>query len=658
MRSSLALAGLLMPFVAVPAAGATTAPITVPWAHALTLGWSSKIDVAIDATSPVTQVTVALRSDDTATPYATLTQFTLISGSDTAGTWESTSAADLPLTPLIDLDVSVTDQAGDQVTLPAAGRIAAHVLTRFDSFSVAPTTIGLDRTPPAFSGRLVYTDAQGQTQPAAGMTVQVTDDGGHKTETTTSSDGSFSGTAPAESAPTHYWAGALAQGGLTTARTALIPVTLDRFPSRIIGLTLDPAQPYLDQSVTISGTLEYQDANGAWQPAPGTVVSALADGAPPNSSLQLWATTGNDGTFHMTQDFVPADGIWTIAHDPTLGNGGVPNRVFDPYAASQSTVTVADPAHLTSQTKLSLTWASENCFYKGMQQPIALEGLLSGVQWGEPVTLQFSPDGATWSDTSYQGTTDQAIYQAEHGYDDFRIPVMVTQSGWWRASYAGSAHATSSVSSPFLIRLGPEFTVRLTVRSGQPHPVPGGTIFLDGTAAQCIGSGYNAPPGGDPADLQYSSDGKSWKTVVKDRFYSAGSFDFYAHTPGTGYWRAYVPRYKTYSPAIHVTVKRTSRITGTAVNPNPVRRGHPVRLTGVLQGAHTGWHGLSGATVQVWFRATGTQTATLLGTARTGSSGQVSFTTTAHHTGAYWFSYAGSSLYWPTTGHSITETVK
>ncbi|WP_345434301.1 hypothetical protein [Actinoallomurus vinaceus] len=606
----------------------------------------------------MTQVTVALRSDGTATPYATLTQFTRISGSDTAGTWESTSAADLPLTPVIDLDVSVADQAGDQVTLPAAGTIRAHVPTRFDSFSVTPTTIGVDRTPPAFSGRLVYTDAQGQTQPAAGMTVRVTDDGGHKTETTTSSDGSFSGTAPAENAPTDYWATAVAQGGLTASRTARIPVTVDRFPSRIIGLTLDPAQPHLNQSVTISGTLEYQDANGAWHPAPSTAVSALADGAPPNSNLRLWARTGNDGTFDMTQDFVPADGTWTIAHDPTLENGGLPSRAFDPYAASQSTVTVADPAHLTSQTKLSITPASDYCYYTGMRQPVALEGLLSGVQWGEPITLQFSPDGTTWSDTPYHGTTDQAIAQAENGYADYRIPVVVTQSGWWRASYAGSAHATPSVSSPFLIRLGPEFTVKLTVGSGQSHPVPGGRISFDGTAVQCIGSGYNAPPGGDPADLQYSPDGKSWKTVVKDRFYNAGNFYFSARTLGTGYWRAYVPRYKTYSPAIRVTVKRTSRITGAAVNPNPVRRGHPVRLRGVLQGTHTGWYGLSGATVQVWFRAKGTQTAILLGTARTDGSGRFAFTTTAHHTGAYWFSYAGSRLYWPTTGHAVTETVK
>lgn len=235
---------------------------------------------------------------------------------------------------------------------------------------------------------------------------------------------------------------------------------------------------------------------------------------------------------------------------------------------------------------------------------------------------------------------------------------MVTRSGWWRASYAGSAHATPSVSAPISIQLGPEFTVTLTVSPGQGHPVPGGAFSFDGTALQCIGDGYDAPPGGDPVDLQYSPDGKNWKTVLKDQFYNAGNFQLRTQTSGTGYWRAYVPRYKTYSPAVQVTVKRPSRFTGATVSPNPVRRGHPVQLTGVLQGALTSWYGLSGRTVQVWFRANGAQTATLLGTARTDRSGRFAFTATAHHTGAYWFSYTGSGLNWATTSRAVTETVK
>jgi hypothetical protein len=245
---------------------------------------------------------------------------------------------------------------------------------------------------------------------------------------------------------------------------------------------------------------------------------------------------------------------------------------------------------------------------------------------------------------------------------NFSIPVDFTQTGWWRASYAGSSHALPAASSPFLVTVGAQYRVSASVDQGLPAK-PGTELHISGGADGCSPTGNVVGHKGDPILLQYSTNRTTWKTIKTTTIYAtdgSGSFAAYVPASTTGYWRAYATKFTTASSPILVTVKRADRFTSLSVSPTTAKHGQSIHLKGVLQGSlHSWyWYALAGRKVQVFFRSKGAKTAARIGVVTTGKTGAFSFTTTARQSGTYSFTYPGSGLYWPVTGRAITETVK
>jgi hypothetical protein len=239
---------------------------------------------------------------------------------------------------------------------------------------------------------------------------------------------------------------------------------------------------------------------------------------------------------------------------------------------------------------------------------------------------------------------------------NFSIPVDFTQTGWWRASYAGSSHALPAVSAPFLVTVDAQYRVFAGVDQGLPA-TPGTEVHIRGGVDGCSPTGYIVGQEGDPILLQYSPNGTTWKTVQTTSIYAtdgSGSFASYVQVNATGYWRVYAAKFKTAGAPILITVKRADRFTGLSVSRTPARHGRTIHLKGTLQGSLHSWYALSGQKVQVFFRAKGAKTATQIGVVTTGKTGAFTFTTRSRQPGTYWFTYPGSGLYWPVTSRAIT----
>lgn len=636
-----ALLLLAVPLTAATPASAVTSPITVRYATVENFGWTSPIRVSVLSSSPVTAITVGLRLDGTATtstPYATVSDFTLVDGTTTDGTWQSSTAPQIALNPATDLDVSVTDSAADQVTAATVGTIAAHIPTSFSEFTVTPGTVDLHRGPVSYAGRLVYLDAQGVAQPAVGVAVSVlTKDGYVGGSLTTDADGRFSGTAPAPKDSITYFARSSMLGGLIGTGSQGVPVVVQPVPTRITITGVNPAQPYLNDNATISGRLEQQAADGTWGPLASRDVSVTAVGGPYLTS----ASTSADGSFTASAQ-TTLSGQWTVAFDPGL-------TLFTPSSAVAS---VQDPAHLVAYSQFSMEGigATQNRVNAGATVPFY--GELLGPPNGAKIVIEFSTDGKKWNRTAFTGLSGAVSAP----YENFSIPITVNSPGYWRAVYDGDAHSLPAVSTAYQIAVGSLVIVDQFYVSPTSPVTPGTNVLFESSLIDETPKG-TFPVKNAKGVLQFSKDGSHWTTAGP--LYSPTDGNYYTTSilTQTGSWRVDFPALRLSSQPIRIEVRGKSRITSFGITPNPVKHGSRLKLGGLLQGYGHTWYGLSGRTMQVFFRPTGAASGTKIGTTATSTSGRFTFTATATQSGTWWVSYNGGSYYFPVTSAVLSSRV-
>ncbi|MFB7031301.1 MULTISPECIES: hypothetical protein [unclassified Streptomyces] len=155
------------------------------------------------------------------------------------------------------------------------------------------------------------------------------------------------------------------------------------------------------------------------------------------------------------------------------------------------------------------------------------------------------------------------------------------------------------------------------------------TVYARGTLVQRATS---AAPGPAKVELQYSADGRTgWttrasaETVIGEYF----SLPATANASADGYWRLRYAGRPDLDGAVSSRFRLTKTVTTVAefnVNPEPVRKGQYLTLTGKLKqraASDADWKPYGGQTVRFYFTADGSTTATYVGSTTTAADGSV-----------------------------------
>jgi hypothetical protein len=424
--------------------------------------------------------------------------------------------------------------------------------TRFSEFAITPTVVDVDHPTVTYSGRLVYTDADGVEQGLPDARVCLRKDDTCLDYTNTDADGRF--TAPVTLAtigedPMMVEGNARAsfQGNRDYHYALITPGTyLHVIPAKTrISMAFDPAPSVVGDKVNVSGRLERVMPDGGSAAAAGQVVKIFFE---PN-------TAGADPATQIAQGLTAADGSYSVP-------ATVPGTGF---------------------------W--------GVQTPYFYNRVPSGNGYGP-----------------YLGT------QVQSG-------IMVAN------------HRTT-----------------ITGFNASPEPVgKGATITASGRIMRIKADGSTEPGTGAPT-LQFSADGKKWKSVFSVNPDANGYFTIKTPAVSDGYWRADTtpePGYEELpatSSSDYVDTRYRTRVTSFNASPEPVSKGKTITVSGNLQRYTTAWKAYSGQSVKIYFAVKGATTWTYEGAAKTSSTGHFSHGFKAAKDGTWRVTYAGNSSYLALTG--------
>ncbi|MER5973556.1 hypothetical protein ABT112_28180 [Streptomyces sp. NPDC002055] len=418
----------------------------------------SVIDVRLNHSGPITDVTAHVRPQGSDTEVATVKGFT---ESDRVGPDEGVwSSAPVRLKELGDyaIDVEVTDASGATTTKKDAGTLHYAKQPVFSSFRVTPTAPTLeDRTVTATGDLVVRDPVTRDTTALPDAPVEVSLDRNGEATATTDAAGHFSVSHELEQGG---WASATYRGGLGYAHADWIAVTPKAAPTRIV---LDKSSHRVDlgQQVDVSGLLQYRSGT-AWKPLPG--VKLALDRKNCTACDPVEATSDPSGRFTFTK-YATERATWQVGF-PAGRNPWI-----------DRTTTAAVTVDVVART------AFED-FSASLDKNVGLEiaGRLRITGRDEPsgrvpVRIQYSPDGRTGWTT--RRTTDVSFGSR------FTEQLPGHTDGHWRLQYAGTAdikgttstavHASRTLTrikgagaSPEPVRKGRTLTVRGTLQERKP----------------------------------------------------------------------------------------------------------------------------------------------------------------------------------------------
>ncbi|MEV3856008.1 carboxypeptidase-like regulatory domain-containing protein [Streptomyces sp. NPDC050095] len=163
----------------------------------------------------------------------------------------------------------------------------------------------------------------------------------------------------------------------------------------------------------------------------------------------------------------------------------------------------------------------------------------------------------------------------------------------------------------------------------------------------------------EPIVVEYSKDGTSgWKKAGSATVQGWNSNDFsITSAAGTGgYYRVHHPLTDRFTestgPVAHLT-RRATRIASLNAGPEPVTKGKPVRVTGFLQEANSGWKPMKNTRVSLYFRPKGSTTWSYVTAGKTDSTGWVALTGKATKDGTWVIRYfaSGDSTHFYSTSY-------
>lgn len=473
-----------------PPATAESAAISA--ASATTPGWDTKIEVRATSDHPITQVTAALWSRrDTSRPFATITDFVLVSGTERNGVWHSRAPIHLEL-GLLQIDAEITDASGAQIAKSGAGTIDNRAQPRIVSFNVAPATISIAKNGLHYSGRLVYDDADGIERPIAKADVYMRNPGGGSANETdyTDADGWFSATGnprwqtpfvsmlrgPASAAyPGSVFFHAVNHG-------PSVNIDVEQQPTRLT-ITAAGSPRAVGDRFDLSGKLEWQRADGQWLGLNDEPVVLTNYDAESELAAQTRTTTGPDGSFSIA-GLAEYPGRLTLTyaglHQAGISSGRWlpgPYRAvhldIQPFAVKYRT-SIADfaltPGPVTQGAAVSLAGRVQRTSSGGTPIPAPQA----------PVDIQSSPDGSHWSTVTRTTTDDTGT---------FRLRRTADQTGYWRATTPETSTNYPALGNA--VRLPVNLRTRFFSFNASPEPVrKAGALVLTGRLAAADSGNY------------------------------------------------------------------------------------------------------------------------------------------------------------------------
>ncbi|MEY9843816.1 hypothetical protein [Streptacidiphilus sp. MAP5-3] len=408
----------------------TAAAPTVSGITTVRTATGAELGLAISAPSDVTQVSATFTpvqgngSPGTVGP-ATVTTFSLISGTAQNGDWQSTG--DLALARgVYDVSVTATDQDGLQGTATASRGMSYVPSPDFHNVTFAPTHLGLGNEALTVTGNATLFDpAKGDTgtpfhDTTGSFGVYLTWSKGEVTGFPDWNTGNF--TLVAHPGPI----------GSDTFTVSSDPywVTFDG-PSAVV--TTDPASAtriVLDRtsasglingsSVNVTGTVQIQAVDGTWHPLPDTPIT-WTDGTTPWGG-QISATSGADGRFSIPMTVPAAATTWHFA-TPAAGGAGL-----DGFATASSAAFAVQNVEQQVSLQLSNPSIDE---YSDLTFSYYVGSTTTAVPGNKIYVLQ-SNDGRTgWTNLGYI-PINGPVYSAQ-------IKAWVNNPhGYWRLWYPGA----------------------------------------------------------------------------------------------------------------------------------------------------------------------------------------------------------------------------
>ena len=192
-----------------------------------------------------------------------------------------------------------------------------------------------------------------------------------------------------------------------------------------------------------------------------------------------------------------------------------------------------------------------------------------------------------------------------------------------------------------------------------PSPVgKGATATFTGKVARPAATGAAAAVAGGSVDLRFSADGKTWSTKASGRTDQQGLFKIPAKVTADGQWQAvytgssdnesrFTPDLTVAGPAAKVDVRYRTAVSSFNASPEPVSKGRPLTVTGVVKRSLDGstWKTWSGQVVYVYFKARGATSWSYAGTVKSDAYGKFRRSFTASKDGTWKAVYKGNADY-------------
>ncbi|NVI92537.1 hypothetical protein [Actinomadura sp. BRA 177] len=395
--------------------------------------------------------------------------------------------------------------------------------------------------------------------------------------------------------------------------------------------TVDVENP----GIVFRGRLMSRTADGALSPVQGATLSLTGASAPIPTVV-----TGSDGRVEGTGDF-PRTADAQLAY--TGGFLYRPTKSAKIPVTKQrldTRITLSVPDRLIVGDQVTATGRLERQDRNGVWAPLA----------GKQLRLSFDKtegDG-DWTVAGRPVTDANGVYRA---------PVTVTEPGAWSVSFANEPQTLPD--DYYGYRMASAVTTNRTVVhrtsisgfNADPEPAAlDGDVTVSGTVLWQTADGQWGPGGpADSVQLQFSTDGKTWKNMAVQVPGGEGEFRFVVPSGRDGYWRAVVPRGDYVEPsasgADYVDVKYRTHLYSFNASPEPVKKGATITVKGLLNRYMPESKPGPGANIHIYFKPAGSSTWTKMAITKTASNGWFKKTFTASKDGTWLARYWGSGTY-------------
>ena len=495
-------------------ASAATAPVLRDAASAP--GDNGTLTVSATSDSAITKITAHLfrvGAPEGSPEAATVSDFTLGSGTTADGVWHTPEPLRLADLGYYRIEVELTDADGDHIEAESSNFLRYVRRALMQDFQVAPTAPDYNHQDVGVSGRVVVVDpGTRERTPGAdlGVTVQATGDAARRA--TTAADGTFrTSFVPSGTSVSVYaglsWDAFDGESEWTTP----VDVRAVQYDTRV---TVDPTtiQTKEGQPARITGLAEMY-VDGSWQPLPGATVTALYDSD--SGSAVTRPVTGSDGRF-AGDIAMPRSGKVEVQVNPYRTNVWL-----NPSGAQYVQVYVARKTSITGFTATLNKYAELTVagrFLTGESSPA-----------DDRITIQYSADGRTGWTTAK--TLDPGTGDPEEGAP-FKGTFAAPAKGYYRAYFKGTNDWQSAYSS---VVYAARTQTRISDANASPEPVrKGRTITVKGVLKQLTTSwkGY----GSQKVRILFRQKGSTtWYLKGTTTTTSSGSFSkgFTAEKDGT-----------------------------------------------------------------------------------------------------------------------------